>query len=165
LHSKLWHQYSGRLAHPQLLIAKYEEKQQERAQENAILLEQAESLRADIYKGKAKIDRLVDLYSDGDVDRATYRKKKREIKDAVKDAVIELAALEAQMEAHALTDDRKTRLLEFCRAMVDRLDASPPLDEKRKVLLMLDVKVTHLPDQAELKVTGAFPDEYLSTTP
>ena len=160
----VWERIEELLRHPELLLEEFKTKQKERAEENAVLLEQAESLRAEIHKGDVKLNRLLEIYTDGDIDRDTYRKKKNEYKAATKDAERDLAAIDAQLEQDVISADRKALLVEFCEQMQGSLD-SIAFEEKRRMLRILDVTVLHMPEHGKLKLTGTFPEIQFRTKP
>ena len=159
----VWNYIEGLLLNPEALIAGYEERQKEIEKENAILLERAEVLQADIHKAEVKLDNLLDLFLAKEIDRQTYKRKKREIEDDIKDTRLELARVQAQLEREPFTEDHKAQLLAFCEEVQGGLEIAT-FEDKRHLLLMLDVKIKHLPDEEAVKVEGAFPDTKLSIT-
>jgi len=158
IENTMWDYIKGLMLHPERLLDEFEERQREAEKKNAFLLEQAEGLQADIHKSKVKLDNLLDLFLAEEVDKKTYKRKKKEIKNAIKDTKRELARVRAQLEKEPLTEDHKAQLLEFCEKMQKGLEIAN-FEDKRQLLKILDVRVSLLPEEDTIMVQGAFPSE------
>jgi len=152
------------LLNPERLLAELEKSEQEEGAKNAVLRERAESLRAEVHKSDVKLATLLDMRLEGDIDRRTYKQKRRKIEAATQEAKQELAEVQRQLQRPPLTEEIKKDIVAYCARMTQEYLRDATFEDKRQFLLMFHVKVTHLPEEEAVKVEGTFPTKKLSLT-
>ncbi len=161
----VWDFIEGLLSDPEALLAGIEEVNRKAEEVNALFRERAEDLRAEIARADMRLANLLDLRIDGEIDKQTYERKRKEIEADTQDAKIELATTEAWLpNGPPMTEEEKAALVERCQALLGKYHETISFEDKRQMLLQLDVKVTHLPEKEAVRVEGAFPTEELSIT-
>lgn len=160
----VWDFIKRLLMNPQRLLDQLEKSEKEAEKQNAPLREQAETLQADILKSEARLERALDALLDGTMDKATYTRKKSEIEKAISDIGAELAEAQRRLRRPPLTEELKEEIIKYYTWVAQKQLKNITFEDKRQMLLMLDVRVTHLPEKEAVRVEGAFPTEELSIT-
>lgn len=88
-----------------------------------------EKQNADIKKAKTRLDNLLDLQLDGDIDKETYNRKKDEIQEGIKQSKQEVKRLELQIAG--LDTEKQAKKLKQFISYVDNLDLMEKDDANR----------------------------------
>jgi site-specific DNA recombinase len=153
------------MLHPEKVLAGIEEHEQEMEKQNALLRERIETLQAEIHKSEVRLDRLLDSFLDGTVDKPTYKRKQAEIEKGIADVRAELGETQQRSQRmRPLPEEARQALMTYCAHQVLEGLRNATFEDKRRLLLTLDVRVTHLPDRDAIKIEGTFPTAELSIT-
>lgn len=150
-----WNYVGLMFVSPEKLLAEYEEKHKSTERENAILQEQIARLQADLQKHEFMVDNLWDARLADEMDKPTFKRKKKEYEGQMKKAGLELARAQSQLKA-PISEADKDNFFTFCRESMEALD-NPTFEQKRQILLKLDAKITFLKSTHSLKIEGIFP--------
>lgn len=130
------------------------QEREEAQQAQRVLIASIAALDAQDEKDRQRLDRLLDLYSDGGITKAVFLQKKRKVETDVENRDFERTDLQARLSASGvLSEDDEQELREFRERIVRGLD-SADFDDKRRLLEMLAVKCVWDSDKSELTVSG-----------
>jgi site-specific DNA recombinase len=156
----VWSHVEGLLDTPKILLAGVEEASRQAEKINAAFRERIEYLRGEIAKADLRLERLLDLYLDGGLIKKDYQQKKKEIEDTTRDARLELTTAEAwEIPGEPMSEEEKLALVERFSKMRPRHYS---FEEKRQLLLALDMRVTIYPEEDKVKMEYVLPTEELS---
>lgn len=111
------------------------------------------ALNAQDNKARLKLDRFLDLYGSGEMDKPTYLAKCAEIKQEMARRQTERAELQAQLETcRALTEAQEAELRQYREDVRQGLEHAT-FEDKVKYLAWLRVECTYNPDTTELVIT------------
>ncbi len=161
----VWNAIRDAMLEPDRLWVGVQQRRDEERQSRRIIEAALAAIEADNAKDKTKIDRLLDLYMSGDLDKATYIAKRRSLDDALDKRQQELAALSARLaEGSVLTDEQVSDLRAFQSEIAARMRDDVPATDKMRLIDLLRVECVYNSEMRELAITGLLGDILLSTS-
>jgi hypothetical protein len=149
----VWRELCEVMLDPDRLFVGVEERRAEagrRIIQNAIA-----ALHAQNEKTQQKLDRFLELYSEGGLSKAAYRKKEIECSAEIEKRLQERTKHEAKLAAYTvLSPDQETELREFQRAVAERMRPDAPYEGKVRLLELLSVECVFNAETKELVVSG-----------
>ena len=131
-------------------------KREEAKEAQKVLVASIAALDTQDERDHQKLDRLLDLYSDGGITKEVFLKKKRKVETDIKDRDFERADLQARLSAAGiLSEDEETELRTYRAHIANGIDNSD-FATKRRLLEVLMVKVVWDSKKDELMVSGIF---------
>ena len=136
-----------------------EKYQADQAAAHAPLTEELEKTRKVVDKQQGKLDRLLDLYLDGDMDKSLFVGKEKELKKDIADGNERIAEIEEKLERVLLTPGRIANIKHFAAEFREGAEELPNKPEAQKELLVaadVQVWITPLPHKKmKIKVIAA----------
>jgi site-specific DNA recombinase len=138
----VWAWLKGWLADPDQLIDGLEEHENGHHDAAAPLREQIAVLDAGVAKGKERLDRLLDVYLSGDIDKSTFRQRKGALDEALQRQRARRRTLQAIVDRQSATRQQIRDLAEFAERIGRTLEvASGDFAAQREIVKKLNVQV------------------------
>lgn len=149
----VWEWIKGVLLDDQVFFAGIAADRAEAERARKIIGDAIGALDAQDNRGRLKLDRFLDLYGSGDMDKPTYLAKCAEIKHEMTRRQSERAELQAQLATHrALTEAQEAELRQYREDVRQGIEHAR-FEDKVKYLAWLKVECTYNPDTTELAIT------------
>ena len=109
---------------------------------------------AQISKGREKLARLLDLYTDGELEKETYKVKKQALENEIKDCEKERADIEARLGQYQILDaDQEQELRKVRAEIANRLEWGT-LEQRMNLFETLRLECYFNSETQEVTVTG-----------
>jgi len=146
----VWDKLAEALRNPQVLVKEYDKQLQ--AGQDAKLPERLSQIDRELNKLASKQNRNLDLYTEGEIDMSTLKKRQEKLR-------ADKASLERERQALQKIIERSkvdmVSVSEFCHLVSQGLDAVT-LEEKRQILRLLNIE-GRVKDGV-ITLTGCIPD-------
>ncbi len=146
----VWDKIAGALRNPELLVKEYDKQLQ--AGQDAKLQERFSQIDRELNKLTSKQNRNLDLYTEGEIDMPTLKKRQEKLR-------ADKASLEREEQALKKIIERSkvdmVSVTAFCQLISQGLDVVT-FEEKRQILRLLNIEGT-VKDRA-ITLTGCIPD-------
>lgn len=142
---KIWDYIKSLLLNHDTLERKLNEYIERRGGDVAHLQTELKQLGASIAKKQGRLARLLELYLDGDFDKAIYQQQKRELDLSISELAGRRQEVSERIAATTLTEDRKALIHHYAEKVRKGLrlaDNNENFEVKRQIMNILDVKVT-----------------------
>ncbi len=162
LESVIWNGLTALLLDEEALFDNLEVERKEAKRARKIAEQSLAVAEAQNRKDADRLNRLLDLYSGGEIEKGVYLAKKGEIEQAVQRRQTETAELHARLSATAsMNPDREAELRRLRAEIVEKLDDAS-FEQKSKLLAVLAVECIYDDETGQVMMTGAFGDQQLS---
>lgn len=154
--NEVWNRVVGLLLDEERLFNEIEIRRDEMQRSKQIIEQTIKTIEGQIEMEQIRLDRLLDLYLDGDVDKRAYAKKRRNLESKVEQRQIEVRDLCKHLEeTKPITSAREAELMQLRTALLVRLeDAS--FKQMKQLLNTLQVECVYDDDSGEVLMTGVF---------
>ena len=169
LDEAVWAWLKQLLTEPQLLRMGLQAQQEQTAEQNAPLQEQLASVEALLEQKQARQERLLDLYLDQEIPKATWLMRKQQIEGEISKLEREREVIRGRIEVVEISDEQIQTIHEFATTVAQSFDlVDEDFAAKRKVVELLDVQAKlYTTDDGERKaeVSCFFGDKDLYIVP
>ena len=149
----VWDKVREWLDDPFRLECSWAEYQKNQEKELAPIRERVKVIDELLAENRGKLERLIDLYLTGDVDKDLLVGRKRRIEETIRSLEGERARQIARLEAQALTDGQKQDIERFTEIVKAGLaSAKVSFEAKRRVLDLLDLQAEFFIEDGVKKV-------------
>jgi len=115
-------------------------------------------------KDKQKLARLLDLYSGGDLDKETYLAKRAEVQGKIDKRAAERADIESRLGQYRVLDPTQEAELRAMRAELAKRLEWGTIEERQRLLEMLQLECFYDSRTKEVTVTGLIGKRTVATT-
>lgn len=158
----VWQWIRGVLLDDRVFFAGIAADRAEAERARQIITDTIGALDAQDSKARLKLDRFLDLYGNGEMDKPTYLAKCAEIRQEMTRRQSERAELEAQLLTHrALTEAQEAELRQYREDAREGIEHAT-FEDKIKYLAWLRVECTYNPDTTELAITCLLGDTVIT---
>nr|BDD48182.1 serine recombinase [Desulfobacterales bacterium] len=154
----VWDEITKLLERPDLVMAEFERRMADNGQAHLLDVE-ADRLRKDLGRVKSRISRTLDLYIDGQFERAILDDRVDGMRREQSELETRLAEVESQKRDAESLDRTRDAVTQFCETIRDGLDGMT-FDERQKLLQEIVESVIVSGDDIHIK--GAIPAKPIS---
>lgn len=157
----IWNGLKAMLLDEKALFENLEVERKEAKRARRIIEQALAASEAQNRKDVGRLNRLLDLYTGGEIEKAVYMAKKAEVEQAIRKRQGETAELRARLAAGGGMDpDREAELRRLRAEIVERLDGAT-FEQKVRLLAVLQVECIYDDETGQVMMSGAFGDQSL----
>jgi site-specific DNA recombinase len=162
LENIVWSGLAALLLDEKALFDNLETERKEAKRARRIIQQSLVALEVQTRKDADRLNRLLDLYTTGEIEKSVYVAKKGEIEQAIQKRNTETAELRARLAAATGMDpDREAELRRLRAVLVEKLDGAT-FEQKLQLLAVLGVQCIYDDETEQVMLSGAFGDQRLS---
>lgn len=158
----VWDYLYDLLLDEEKLFGKIEANQQETMRGRKILEQDIVALEVLNEKERDSIERLVDLYSTGDIDKAGYRERTQKLKSAIKEREELIQQKKASLNEMIPLDSDREATLRHLRIEISKRLEGASFEQKQQLLEALQVECVYHDDTGQLTISGSFGSELVA---
>ncbi|MFC1975108.1 recombinase zinc beta ribbon domain-containing protein [Chloroflexota bacterium] len=163
----VWNWVKEFLSSDETLEKGFAEYKVRQAEKNEPLLEQLQSVNRLLAKNQEKLNRLLDLYLEGDFEKEVLTERKSGLEKKVGELETEKAGIAAQLDV-GLTEEKMKTLKEFRAKVTKGFDpATASFTTRKRIVEILDAQTTLIVEDGQKVVyaTCHFGNEHLPIVP
>lgn len=161
----VWHAIRDAMLEPDRLWVGVKQRRDEERKARRIITSALAAIERGDIEDNARLDRLLDLYTSGDIDKERYLSKRSSLKDQIAKRKEEHSALAARLSEHnVLTDEQIDDLRMFQAEIAGRMSDNVPPADKMRLLDLLRIECVYNSNTKELAITGLMGNTLLSVT-
>jgi len=150
----VWNKLTELLLDEETLVEKIQADREEAEEAHKIIEQTLTASEMQIEKDRVRLDRFLDLYADGGIDKATYLVKKSKIEKGMHKKRNDTAELRARLaEVPILDADREAEFRQLQQEIAARIDGGT-FEGKSKLLQILRVECVYHDDTGQVVTTG-----------
>jgi site-specific DNA recombinase len=138
-----WDWVRSIVSDPERLHANLDDYQRQQKQAAQNKLDRLEIIADLIHQESSKLQRLVDLYVDGNIDKETWFERKQRLEQTIAGLRLEQSFVQAEVDVEVISDDAVAALQAFADEIVDVMAAAEESFELRRAIV------------ERLKITGS----------
>jgi site-specific DNA recombinase len=139
----VWAWIADFLSDPATLAEGLRAAQQRKREDNKPLADRLGVVNDLLAKNRGKLNRLIDLYLDGDFERDVLVERQTRLERTIDKLEREQVALSTQLDAQTLTDDQIADVTDFARRVGEGLEvASTDFGARRHIVNLLEAEAT-----------------------
>jgi site-specific DNA recombinase len=157
----VWQRLNDLLLDEKALFGYLDSEREETKRARKIIEQSIAASEAQNRKARVALERLLDLYTNGEIEKDKYLAKKAELEGAIRDREAEAAELKARLNTCApLNADQEAALRRLRAEIIARLDGAT-FEQKRTLLELLRIQCIYHDESGLLVMTGALGDHEL----
>lgn len=151
----VWGTVAEALLEPEMLFEGLRAKRERAAEEYKLLLDAITVTEAQITKLEQKLERLLELYLDGEIAKPTYLQRRAQVGRKIEEKQQEKTDRESQFaNQDVISEEAETEALQFCQEVSIGLE-HVTFEDKVKILDLLDIAL--VTDGETVTLTGVIP--------
>lgn len=145
-----WHWVKSLLSDPEQLLAGFDEYQSKQDKINAPLRERITVIDDLLQENNKQLDRLLDLYLDGDFPKDVLTERKTRLEGTIKSLEQERRGIVNRLDAGKLSSEKRDQIAEFAERVYTGLEnADESFDTRRRIIELVDLKATLIRENGE----------------